>query len=344
MRQKILEISDLSYRYEESQQNILSNFSFSITEGQIISLLGESGTGKTTLLRLISGTENPQSGTIKIYGKKVSSNGKSLVLPEKRNISVMFQEFALFPHLTIAQNISFSLLNKTNKEVTRIVNKTLKIVGMSKYSDKYPYELSGGQQQRASLARAIAPNPKLILMDEPFSHLDINLRDKLRDETLHIIKEIGCSALIVTHNPQEAMFMSDEILLIDGGNVLQKGTPKDLYFNPVNQFIANFFGDVNVIPAKIQNKKAITAIGEFKTKLDDKENAKVVIRSEAIKLKKDLNSKNVIVAIKNLGIMDLIHVDCVDGIHLHCNVDNMHDFEVGDSVAINFNKKLVFVY
>ncbi|MDB2404916.1 ABC transporter ATP-binding protein [Alphaproteobacteria bacterium] len=344
MQQNILEISNLSYCYEKSQENIFSNFSFSIEQGQIVSLLGQSGAGKTTLLRLISGTETPQSGTIKVHDKIVSCNGKNLVLPEKRNITVMFQEFALFPHLTVAQNISFGLLRKTNKEATKIVNKTLEIVGMLKYSNKYPYELSGGQQQRVSLARAIAPNPKLILMDEPFSHLDVNLRNKLRDETLHIIKDIGCSALIVTHNPQEAMFMSDKILLINNGNVLQQGTPKDLYFNPANQFIAKFFGDVNTISAKIKNKTAITGIGDFKTKLDDKENTKVVIRSEAIKLKKDSNSENIIVAIKNLGMMDLIHIDCVNNVHLHCNIDNMHDFKVGDCVSIDFNKKLVFVY
>ncbi|MGB1360537.1 MAG: ABC transporter ATP-binding protein [Alphaproteobacteria bacterium] len=344
MQQNILEISNLFYFYEKGGKNIFDDFNFSIGEGDIVSLLGESGSGKTTLLRLISGTETPNTGEIKIHSKLASGANKIIIPPENRNVSVMFQEFALFPHLTVCQNVAFCLINESKESKEKIVEKTLKLVGMSDYKDKYPYELSGGQQQRVSLARAIAPNPKLILMDEPFSHLDAKLRDKLRDETLHIIKQIGCSALIVTHCPQEAMFMSDKIVLINNGKVLQHGSPKDLYFNPKNEFISNFFGEVNVIPAKIKNNVAITDIGEFKTNLSDTDNAKVIIRSEAIKLSKKTNTKNKIQQIKNLGAMDLIHIDCPNDIHLHCRIDNMHDFKEGESVDISYNQKLVFVF
>jgi iron(III) transport system ATP-binding protein len=204
-----VEIKDLQFRYHPKEP-LIETFSLHVKEGQILAIQGLSGSGKTTLLRLITGLETPTAGSISIAGKQVFGPGVN-VLPEQRAIGMVFQDYALFPHMTVYQNIAFGLKGKTN-DAKGIVTQMLKLIGLTGYEDRYPYELSGGQQQRVALARAIAPNPKLLLLDEPFSNLDTDLKQQIRKELRWIIKLYGVTTIMVTHDAEDAKVLADRLI------------------------------------------------------------------------------------------------------------------------------------
>ena len=226
-----LSINEVYHSYNENP--CLKNITFDVSKGEIISLLGPSGSGKTTILRSIAGLEKIISGKILISDKLVSSSN-TFVPPEKRKIGFVFQDYALFPHLTVLKNILFGL----KRENTNRAFEVMQLLGIADLKDSYPHQISGGQQQRVALARAIAPSPKIILLDEPFVRLDIRLREKVRDEVLHLLKISGTTAIIVTHEAEEAMFMSDRIVVINDGKLMQVGRPGDLYNRPKSKFVA----------------------------------------------------------------------------------------------------------
>ena len=201
---------------------VLKGISFDVANGEIISLLGPSGSGKTTILRSIAGLEKINSGVISINNTIVSSKD-TFYPPEKRNIGFVFQDYALFPHLTVLNNILFGLKKSDKSKAFEVMH----LLGIEKLKNSFPHQISGGQQQRVALARAIAPSPKVILLDEPFVRLDIRLREKVRDEVLHLLKVSGTTAIIVTHEAEEAMFMSDRIVVINDGRLKQIGRPSD---------------------------------------------------------------------------------------------------------------------
>ncbi|MGB0584619.1 MAG: ABC transporter ATP-binding protein, partial [Candidatus Puniceispirillaceae bacterium] len=255
----MLEFEHIRHAYNGSLS--VRDVSFKVQPGEVVSLLGPSGCGKTTLLRLAAGLEQPQHGSISLHGDVISSSDY-IQPPEQRGIGYMFQDYALFPHMTVLQNVVFGLVEKGSAATRRGLD-VLGEVGIDDLSDMYPHELSGGQQQRVALARALAPKPAVILLDEPYAGLDSRLRERIRDQMLHVLKASNAAALMVTHDAEEAMFMSDRIVVLRDGHVVQTGRPVNLYCQPSSAFVAEFFGEVNRIEGIVAKDKVITALGEF---------------------------------------------------------------------------------
>jgi len=240
---------------------VVDDVSLTVMPGQVTCLLGPSGCGKSTTLRIIAGVDWPDSGEIRIDGTRIVGSG-TFVPPETRGTGLMFQDFALFPHLSVFDNVAFGLAGTRTEKRLR-VRELLDKVGLLRFIDNYPHELSGGEQQRVALARALAPRPSIMLMDEPFSGLDNRLRDGIRDETLSILKDEGTAVLLVTHEPEEAMRMADEIALMRQGRIVQHGAPYNVYNAPVDREAAAFFSDINVIRGTVQGLLTETAFGKF---------------------------------------------------------------------------------
>lgn len=262
---------------------VVDGVSLTIAAGQVTCLLGPSGCGKSTTLRMIAGVDTPDTGHIRIDGAEVCGPGLSLP-PEARGVGLMFQDFALFPHLTVAQNVAFGLRGDREAK-SRRVGELLERVNLSGYGAKHPHELSGGEQQRVALARALAPRPRIMLMDEPFSGLDNRLRDGIRDTTLEVLKEEGAAVLLVTHEPDEALRMADEIALMRGGRIVQCGSPYNIYNSPADKAAAAFFSDVNVIRGVSRGALTLTPFGEFLTPGHaDGAPVEIIIRPQHLKI------------------------------------------------------------
>ncbi len=254
-----LEIFGISCHFDG--RAVVRDVSLSVAEGQVTCLLGPSGCGKSTTLRVIAGVERQSAGSVEVDGTVMSDDSAHLP-PEARGIGLIFQDFALFPHLTVAQNIGFGVTGDRAAKAAR-VEELLTKVHLPGYGDKSPHMLSGGEQQRVALARAIAPRPKVMLMDEPFSGLDNRLRDGIRDETLQILKDEGTAVLLVTHEPEEAMRMADQIALMRDGSIVQQGAPYNIYNAPCDKAAAAFFSDINVIRGRVEGALTDTAFGQF---------------------------------------------------------------------------------
>ena len=254
-----LEIRNLIRRYDG--HTVVDDVSLTIAPGDVMYLLGPSGCGKSTTLRMIAGVEMQDQGEIYVDGKLICDT-VFRVPPERRHIGLMFQDFALFPHLTVGRNVAFGLTGPKAEQQTR-VRELLERVGLLRHIDHYPHQLSGGEQQRVALARALAPRPSVMLMDEPFSGLDNRLRDGIRDETLALLKEEGTSVLLVTHEPEEAMRMADQIALMRAGRIVQQGAPYNIYNAPADKAAVAFFSDINVIRSTVRGALTDTPFGQF---------------------------------------------------------------------------------
>ena len=254
-----LDVRDLTRSFEG--RRVVDSVSLQIQPGQVTCLLGPSGCGKSTTLRMIAGVERQDSGEIFVDGTLVC-DGAFTVPAERRNIGLMFQDFALFPHLKVGENVAYGLSGPRADKEAR-VKEMLARVEMAAFIDAYPHQLSGGEQQRIALARALAPRPKVMLMDEPFSGLDNRLRDGIRDETLSILKEENTAVLLVTHEPEEAMRMADQIALMRDGRIVQIGAPYNVYTRPADKAAVAFFSDINVLRSEVQGALAMTAFGRF---------------------------------------------------------------------------------
>jgi iron(III) transport system ATP-binding protein len=246
----LLEVTDLAHAYGSHQ--VVRGLSFSVARGAIGCLLGPSGCGKTTVLRCIAGFEVAQQGSIRINGREVSGPGATLP-PDRRRIGMVFQDYALFPHLSVRHNIAFGLHGAAQAARALRVAELAALVGLGAALDKYPHEISGGQQQRVALARALAPRPDLLLLDEPFSNLDVDLRERLSVELRGIIKASGATAILVTHDQQEAFAMADEIGVLQDGRIQQWDSAYNLYHRPANRFVADFVGQGVFLPATAVN-------------------------------------------------------------------------------------------
>ncbi len=283
-----LEIRNLVARYDG--RVVVDDVSLTVQAGQVTCLLGPSGCGKSTTLRMIAGVEMQESGQIYADGKLIC-NTVFRVPPERREIGLMFQDFALFPHLSVANNVAFGL--KGSKDAKRArVEELLSKVDLMRFIDGFPHHLSGGEQQRVALARALAPRPRIMLMDEPFSGLDNRLRDGIRDETLAILKEEDAAVLLVTHEPEEAMRMADEIALMRRGRIVQQGAPYNVYTRPADKAAVSFFSDVNVLKSQVNGALAETPFGQFLAPgVPDGTDVEIVFRPQHIKLDFDRNGK-----------------------------------------------------
>ncbi|MCV3272444.1 ABC transporter ATP-binding protein [Roseobacter sinensis] len=282
-----LEIRNLRRAFDG--RAVVDDVSFAIQPGQVTCLLGPSGCGKSTTLRMIAGVEMQDSGEIYVDGHLVCDTVFRLP-PERREIGLMFQDFALFPHLSVADNVAFGLKRAPKAEKRARVEELLARVDLMRFIDGYPHQLSGGEQQRVALARALAPRPKIMLMDEPFSGLDNRLRDGIRDETLNILKEENTAVLLVTHEPEEAMRMADEIALMRDGRIVQHGAPYNVYTRPVDRAAVAFFSDTNVLKARVQGALAETPFGQFLAPgVPDGTDVDIVFRPQHVRIDFDRN-------------------------------------------------------
>jgi iron(III) transport system ATP-binding protein len=254
-----LELRDITRRY--GGREVVSGVSLQVMPGQVTCLLGPSGCGKSTTLRIVAGVERQSSGAVLIDGEMVAGKDR-FDPPETRSVGLMFQDFALFPHLSVEGNVGFGLAGSREAKRGR-VEELLARVHLAGAIDKFPHELSGGEQQRVALARAVAPRPRIMLMDEPFSGLDNRLRDGIRDETLELLKEEGTAVLLVTHEPDEAMRMADDIALMRDGMIVQQGAPYNVYNAPSDKYAAAFFSDINVIRGEVHGALIDTPFGQF---------------------------------------------------------------------------------
>ncbi len=320
---KRLEVKKLDFAYGMNQ--ILFEFDFSLEESQIGCLLGPSGCGKTTVLRVIAGFENPTKGEVVINGKKLNDS-KIFLEPEKRQIGMVFQDIALFPHLSVDENIQFGIRSLPHAQRNRRSNELLDLVGMSQFKKTYPHELSGGQQQRIALARAMAPKPSLLLMDEPLSSLDL-----------------------VTHDQNEAFAVGDHICVMHQGRVQQNDSAYNLYHHPQNRFVAEFIGEGSLLPGIVTSKDTIaTDVGEIKGNLPEsckhQDNVDVLIRPENINLAAENENKAVIKSRYFRGSSYLYTLKTSGGAELLCFLPGSEGLQIDQSIGVQlqFDQPVVF--
>lgn len=349
-----LHLQDVSHAF--GARNAVEGVTLSVSPGELVCLLGPSGCGKTTLLRLAAGLEALQKGSVALDGRLLALPGRE-VPPEARGIGLVFQDYALFPHLDVSGNVGFGIGGLPAKERAARVAETLTQVGMLDYATAWPHELSGGQQQRVALARALAPKPRVVLMDEPFSGLDARLRETIRDDTLHVLKESGAATLMVTHDPEEAMFMADRIAVMRDGRVEQFGTPDRVYAEPASAFVARFFGQVNEWRCQLAHGKVATPFGAVDAAGHaDGAHVRVLIRPEALKLSRIADGAAEpacvakVVAARLLGRSSWIHL-CLGRTHqtdphshFHARVPGRFLPAEGEVVAVELDPRETFIF
>ncbi|MFV3076097.1 ABC transporter ATP-binding protein [Niveispirillum fermenti] len=349
-----LSLDKVTHHY--GAKRALDDVSVSIAPGEIVCLVGPSGCGKSTLLRLAAGLEILQDGAVAIGGQMIARPGQSLP-PERRGIGLVFQDYALFPHLTVLDNVRFGLNRLPAADRTGRAMAALEQVGMEAYAKAYPHALSGGQQQRVALARAMAPRPSVLLLDEPFSGLDTRLRESVRDETLHVLKRSGAATMIVTHDPEEAMFLADRIVLLRDGRLVQVGSPTALYTKPVDAFAASFFGEVNVLEGRVCRGRVDTPVGSLPApRMGEGQAVEVLIRPEALRLAltgEDEGAASVpnlaqVEASRLLGRTSLVHLRVTDregrSHHLHARAPGHFLPADGSHVSVMLEPRQAFVF
>ena len=334
-----LDIENLDVSYGDNQ--VLRQISFSLQPGNIGCILGPSGCGKTTVLRAIAGFELVLGGQILINQVEVSSI-YYCVAPEKRNIGMIFQDFALFPHLSVADNIGFGLKSWNARRHQARVRELLAITGMLAYGQAYPHQLSGGQQQRVALARAMAPQPGLLLMDEPFSGMDIDLREQLAREVRNILKQEKITAILVTHDQHEAFAIADNICVMDEGRVQQQDSGYNLYHQPANRFVANFIGQGVIIPATVESPHSVrTELGCIQGKLPIRSKmgtaVDVLIRPDDV-IHDDDSSETAIVIDKSFRGADFLYYLRMDsGVEVLCLAPSHHNHKINERIGIRLD-------
>jgi iron(III) transport system ATP-binding protein len=257
--------------------------SLEIEHGELMAVLGPSGCGKTTLLRLIAGFEAPDGGSVSVGEETVAGPG-TLMPPEKRRVGMVFQDFALFPHLTVEANIAFGLTRRTREEREELTRRTLELVGLQHKTGRHPHELSGGERQRVALARALAPEPEVVLLDEPFSSLDATLRADLRREVELILRDAEATALLVTHDQEEALSLADRLAVMREGRIVQVGAPEEVYGRPASRWAAQFVGEVNVLAGVAREGGVETELGRFDLRAPGTGTVHVAVRPEQLEL------------------------------------------------------------
>lgn len=295
----VLRLKGVTRQFAANLAPAVNEVSLSLEQGQLLGLLGPSGCGKTTLLRLIAGFEQPNAGSIELAGREVCGN--RWVTPEQRDVGIVFQDYALFPHLSVEKNVSFGLQHQARKQglsVKQVQQRTgdaIALVGLQGLEKRYPHELSGGQQQRVALARALAPRPSLILLDEPFSNLDVQVRLYLRQEVRDILKQVNASGVFVTHDQEEALAIADQVAVMRHGHIEQLGTPEEIYSRPASRFIAEFVTQANFVPARRGQQGWETEVGCFDISVEpcaveempDLSSGELMIRQEDLHLEAD---------------------------------------------------------
>ena len=339
MKKGELVLKNVSKKFGEVKA--LDKLDLVIKSGELVALLGPSGCGKTTALRIVAGLEHHDSGSIKINDKNISG-----VPAHQRNMGMVFQAYSLFPNLTVLENVAFGLkMRKVSKEKQRKKSiELLELVGLPTQKNRFPHQLSGGQQQRVALARALAIEPSVLLLDEPLSALDAQVRTNLRDEIRRLQLSLGITTLFVTHDQEEAMSMADRVGVMRNGKLEQIGVPSDLYNKPATPFVASFVGIANRIPAEVTGKGNLKVLGqkialsEFSMEFDDGKKVNALVRPESLHLvsESDPEATNGIVAIKSfLGPLTKIGV-AIEGypiVHLNLASKDVKRIEIGDRIS-----------
>ncbi len=312
-----------------------------VEQGEIVALLGPSGCGKTTLLRLIAGFEHPDAGEVRLEDAPVSGHG-SWVPPERRRVGMVFQDYALFPHLTVAENVGFGVHRRGRSER---VTEALGLVGLSGLGERYPHELSGGQQQRVALARALAPEPTLVLMDEPWSNIDPLLRACMRADLAEILRGIGVTVVLVTHDREEAFSVADRIAVMRDGRVVQEGSPEQLDLAPADRWVAEFVGAGNFVRGRLDGDLVETLLGRFPvTNRNGAVDVDVLIRPELLELQLDPGGGAEVVAREFRGHDVFYRVRLADGTTLVSHRPSTEVVPLGSRVSVRPHARRVTVY
>jgi iron(III) transport system ATP-binding protein len=306
----------------------LVDFTLSVPEGQIVALLGPSGCGKTTALRLIAGFDAADSGSLAIAGRTVFQGNHS-VPPEKRNVGMVFQEGALFPHLTVEQNIAYGL-PRGNERKER-VNRVLALVGLQDFGHRMPHQLSGGQQQRVALARALAPQPELLLLDEPFSNLDPSLREQVRRDVLEILRASNVTAIFVTHDQEEALFIGDTVAVMHNGRIEQADSPEVIFHEPATRFVAEFIGTVDFLPAWQDQDQLMTEVGSavWDASHADDFQVEVMMRPDCLNFHPSDDGQGVITSREFRGAFYMYQVSLPSGNTVRCLLPHTFEYPLG---------------
>lgn len=313
----------------------VDDLNLSVHRNEIIALVGPSGCGKTTALRLIAGFEDLDAGTIKL-DETVVANAHKRLPPEKRGVGMVFQDFALFPHLTVKENVSFGVKPNSNKAQNPIVLSMLKLTGLDELTHRYPHELSGGQRQRVALARALTPHPIIVLLDEPFSNLDSDLRLKIREEVRIILKTINITAIFVTHDQEEALFMGDRLAVMNNGRIEQIGSPEEIFQHPATRFVAEFMGNTDFLLGKVHPDGIQTEIGIIPQKVDLPVNTPVELatRGDDITFEPNSTDKAIILARHFKGAYNYYRLRLPSGRLLHAMQPHTKIISPGTTVRV----------
>lgn len=332
----LLTVIGLTKRFGVSAPPVVNNLTFAVREGEIFALLGPSGCGKTTTLRLIAGFEQPDAGEVHV-GEDVLDQGRTHIPAEQRGVGLVFQDFALFPHLTVLENVCFGLRSMKRGTRGERCREVIKLVGLTGFEARYPHELSGGQQQRVAIARTLAPEPRLVLLDEPFSNLDALLRQSTRQEFRSVLKRAGMTAVMVTHDQEEALSFADRVAVMRNGQIEQIGTPEEVYYQPRTLFVAQFLGRTNLLMSQARGREAVTPVGNVVLNRPAEGNVLLSLRPEHLTLEAaatDSVEGVACVVAREFKGHDITFRVVLDGSEYLVHTPNRTTFQPGDRVRI----------
>ncbi|QKY16093.1 ABC transporter ATP-binding protein [Halorubrum sp. CBA1229] len=336
----VLSLSDVTKEF--GPETAVDGVSLDVEPGELLTFLGPSGCGKTTTLRTIAGLEEPTEGEITLGGETVAGDG-GFVAPEQRDVGIVFQNFALFPHLTVRENIAFGLSDADEAATAARVDELLDLVDMPEHGEKTPDQLSGGQKQRVALARSLAPEPEVLLLDEPFSNLDVRLRVEMREEVRQILKEAGVTAVSVTHDQEEALSISDRVAVMNEGKIEQVGRPEQVFERPESKFVASFLGRASFLEGELRDGKVETGIGRFDAvtlegydTVYDGAPVDVLVRPDDLRAtpaSPEL-ADGVIVSRQYVGPSFVYRVELETGDTVHCLHNHVEEFGLDEPVSL----------
>ena len=329
-----LEIDKLWHSFDPSKENnwVLRNINLSLKKGELIGLLGPSGCGKTTLLRLIAGFQKPYQGFIR-KNSQLISDISFLLPPERRQIGMVFQDYALFPHLNVWDNVCFGIIKR--KQTLERVHWLLDLLGISDFKNRFPHELSGGQSQRVALARALAPGTSLVLLDEPFCSLDVEVRSRLRSELSAVLKSCSAAAILVTHDPNEALAICDRVAVMRRGEIQQFSSPKEIVSNPSNVFVGQFVLQKNILPIHFNNQDYSISVGKLKIPNDSiiSKDSVCMFDNKSLCIEPSKNGIYTVIA-SEYCIYNYVYTVIIDGMKVRLESSNQSTLDIGDKCNI----------